>query len=108
MNRRTPLQRRTPLRQVSRKRARENRQRKADANAEHGPERPLCAWPSDSPHWADAWHEPLTRARGGSITDPANRMPMCNLHNGMLSSLTGPQLVWAYEAGLLIHSWGTT
>ena len=104
--RRVPLQRRTPLRRVSRKRAAENAARKAMA-ARVFPERPLCVWPFGPVHYADSLHEALTRARGGSITSEENTRPMCNLHNGMLSSLPESELGWAYDAGLLEHSWGT-
>jgi hypothetical protein len=103
---RTQLKRYTPIRQVSRKRARQNRERRAMATRRYGPDRPLCAWPGDTPHWADAFHEPLTRARGGSITDEENTVPMCNLHNSMLTTLTGARLREAYDLGLIKHSWG--
>lgn len=80
------------------------------------PERPLCAvWqaladagmpPLDGcTRWADALHEPLTRARGGSIVDEANTVPVCNPCNSWLSARPESELGWAYDAGLLIHSW---
>lgn len=101
---RTRLERRTPLRRVSRKRAQENRQRRKMASRRYGPDRPLCVWPGP-PHWADAFNEALTRARGGSITSEANTHPMCNLHNGMLASTPDSELGWAYAIGLIRHSW---
>lgn len=51
---------------------------------------------------ADSPHEPLTRARGGSITDPDNVVMVCWPHNQEISA-DEPQ--WAYEQGLLRHSW---
>jgi hypothetical protein len=68
-------------------------------------ERPLCVVPGPS-HWADDLHEPLTRARGGSITDEANTVPMCRAHNDMLAQRPESELGWAYDLGLLKHSWG--
>lgn len=52
---------------------------------------------------ADSPHEPLTRARGGSILDPANVVAVCWQHNQELT-LEPP---WGYELGLLRHSWET-
>lgn len=57
---------------------------------------PWCTQAGDSPH------EPLTRARGGSITDDRNIIMVCHLHN---QALTG-EPAWAYVLGLLAHSWG--
>lgn len=119
MNRRTPLVARTPLgrparlethstlhrggplRQVSTKRARENRERRAmkERRWPDG-EQPPCARPG-CPRLADDLHEILTRARGGSITDEANTLPLCRLDNDELT-LEPP---WGYELGLLRHSW---
>lgn len=119
MMRRTPLARRTPLqarkpltarsapgrrseiKPVSAKRARENRERRAmkERRWPHG-ERPRCARPG-CPRLADDLHEILTRARGGSITDEANTVPLCRLDNDELT-LEPP---WGYELGLLRHSW---
>ena len=47
-------------------------------------------------------HEPLTRARGGSITDPDNVRKVCGFHNWMFGNDEQP---WMYELGFLIHSW---
>lgn len=72
--------------------------------AELWPVRPVCAVP-----WctslADDVHEPLTRSRGGSITDPANAVPLCRPCHTVI---TDTQPDWAYEQGLLIHSWGAS
>jgi hypothetical protein len=51
--------------------------------------------------WADDVHEPLTRARGGSITDPENAVPPCRSCHDAL----GREPAWGYKAGLLRHSW---
>ena len=80
-----PLVRRTPLRSVSPKRAKVQRQRRtmvreeltrrelceAGATIRFGGHRSLCAG------LAVDLHEPLTRARGGSILDPANTVAVC-------------------------------
>ncbi|MBL7487031.1 hypothetical protein [Frankia sp. AgW1.1] len=75
---------RPPLRQVSEKRAAENRQRAA-LLARLRAERPscearfafadvTCCGPLDG-------HEPLTRARGGSVLDPDNIRMICRAHH---------------------------
>jgi len=69
----------------------------------HG-EIPRCIVPG-CPRLADDLHEPLTRARGGSITDEANCVPMCRGHNDDLAHLPESELGWAYQLGLLVHSW---
>ena len=102
MNRRVPLQRRTPLRQVSRKRAAQNRERRAMLRAKY-PDITWCEVPWCPRLAADA-HEPLTRARGGSITDPGNVVALCRPHH---NEITDEEPAWAYEYGLLEHSWGT-
>lgn len=101
MKRGAPLQRRTPLPKVSTRRARENRERRAmkERRWPDG-ERPRCGRPG-CPRLADDLHEILTRARGGSITDEANTLPLCRLDNDELT-LEPP---WGYELGLLRHSW---
>jgi hypothetical protein len=99
MKRGTPLKRRTRLRWQSTKRAAENRLRKKVAHAAFGTD-PLCSRPGCTA-WAEDCHEPLTRARGGSITDPANMAPLCRPHHNEL----GSEPAWAYEIGLLKHSW---
>lgn len=113
------LERQTPVKPVSKKRGRENRERRAMAGSLF-PDRPLCAvyelaqqqsglvpgkmlgrcW-----RWADDMHEPLTRARGGSITDPENVLPLCRICHDVLTFTPESLLGWAYEAGLIRHSW---
>lgn len=93
------LRRLTELRRVSKQRQRENRERRAVVAALF-PERPRCAVP-DCTRLADDVHEPLTRARGGSITDPTNMVPLCRPHHRQVQ--LGPP--WAYELGLMVHSW---
>ncbi len=98
-----PLARRTPLRAVSVKRQRENRERRAMADQRWPDgEVPACVVP-----WcrrlADDLHEPLTRARGGSITDEDNTVPLCRGHH---DDLTG-EADWGYELDLIVHSWDT-
>jgi len=51
---------------------------------------------------ADDVHEPLTRARGGSIVDPENMRPLCRAHHHWVT-VSEPQA--AYDLGLLRHSW---
>lgn len=46
-------------------------------------------------------HEPLTRARGGSIVDPENLLWLCRSHHDW----THDHPVQAHEVGLLKHSW---
>jgi hypothetical protein len=119
VNRNAPLQRRTPLqartglrtttrlaayktiRQVSKKRAAENNKRRAMLQAKY-PGRPMCEVPWCN-KWADDAHEPLTRARGGSITDPGNVKVICRPHH---DEITFTEPAWAYELGFLVHSWG--
>jgi hypothetical protein len=48
-------------------------------------------------------HEPLTRARGGSILARDNIRKVCHPHNVMFSADEQP---WMYELGFLVHSWG--
>ncbi|WP_329521214.1 HNH endonuclease signature motif containing protein [Spirillospora sp. NBC_01491] len=94
------LARRTPLRAVSSQRAAENRERRKVVHAVFG-DAPRCVAPGCG-RLADDTHEPLTRARGGSITNPSNMAPLCR---GCHTEITDTQPDWAYAAGLLIHSW---
>lgn len=87
------------LKPVSAKRAAENKLRREVAHATFG-RNPPCSKPGcDQP--ADDCHEPLTRGRGGSITDADNMVPLCRPHHDAVH--LGPD--WAYEAGLMRHSW---
>jgi hypothetical protein len=95
------LQRGTRIRPVSKKRAAKNRERRAMRNRRWpAGERPRCARPG-CPRLADDLHEILTRARGGSITDEANTVPLCRQDNDELTL----EPAWGYELGLLRHSW---
>ena len=94
----------TRLNQVSAKRRAQNRQRRAMVNR---------LWPDGCPPcfvpWctrlADDLHEALTRARGGSITDPENAFPLCRQHHDEVTFRPESELQWAYDLGILIHSW---
>ena len=112
------LQRRTGIRPVSGKRRAENQQRRAMIAVLY-PERPLCVvyslfqfYPDSIPaevilrcgRWADDVHEPLTRARGGSITDPGNASAPCRSCHHALTFTPTSELAWAYALGLLRHS----
>lgn len=90
----------TPLKAISTKRRRANRVRRDVAYATFG-DAPDCAVPG-CPRPANDIHEPLTRARGGSITDPANMAPLCRPHH---TEITDTEPAWAYDLGLLVHSW---
>jgi len=106
LHRRTPLHshaaltRKTRLPLVSRKRARENRQRAAVIDR-LWPGRVTQCWRDGCPRLADDIHEIQTRARGGSITDPANLAPLCRPCHDEATN----EAPWAYEQGLLAHSW---
>lgn len=89
----------SPLAPVSGKRKAENRERRAMAESRFPGMNPRCAVP-----WctrpADALHEILSRARGGSITDPGNTVPACNICNEELTH----EPEWGYRLGLIKHS----
>lgn len=96
----TGLARVTPLRPVSANRRADNRERRRVVFAIFG-DAPVCAVPGCG-RLADDVHEPVTRARGGSILSADNMAPLCRPHHTEISDL---QPEWAYEAGLLRHSW---
>jgi hypothetical protein len=98
----TRLERHTAIRRVSRKRARENRERSRLVRELFGPEPVRCAWPR-CPDLADDIHEILPRGRGGSITDPSIWAPLCRFHNELATDDTRNQE--GREAGLVFHSW---
>lgn len=87
------------MRHRSRKTERKYRQRRKLV-AELAGEPTICPVP-----WcteiADSPHEPLTRARGGSILDPDNVVLVCWRHNQELTL----EPAWGYQLGLLKHSW---
>lgn len=99
----TPESRPAPIRPVSKKRAKQNRERAAMADRLYPDRREgtvMCAVPWCTRR-ADDLHEPLTRARGGSITDEDNVLPTCRFHNDELTK----EPAWGYELGFLRHSW---
>lgn len=104
--RRTPMERgtadlkRSPLKPVSPMRRQENRERRALVVRLWPDGRPQCVVPW-CPRPADDLHEPLTRARGGSITDPDNAVPVCRPCHDWI----GAEPVWAYQLDLLVPSW---
>ena len=94
---------RVPLKAVSGKRARENRQRAAMADR-LWPDRhegtvmctvPECGRP------ADDLHEPKFRSRGGSIVDEGNAAPVCRTHHEWIHA----HPVEAARLGLAVPSW---
>jgi 5-methylcytosine-specific restriction endonuclease McrA len=89
---------------ASARRKTENRQRRKMVAGLFGGERPPCRRPGCT-RLADDVHEPLTRARGGSITDPANAVPLCRPCHDEVTFRPESELGWAYDAGLLRHSW---
>ena len=95
-----PLRSGGPLPLVSRKRATQIRERRAMLRAKY-PAVVLCEVPYCN-RVADDAHEPLTRARGGSITDPGNVLAICRPHH---DKVTSEEPEWAYELGFLAHSW---
>src|SRR6266581_3303309 len=88
------------LRPVSAKRARVNRERAKMVAAMTGGVPVPCAVPGCYRLAVDA-HEVLTRARGGSITDPGNVRLICREHHDEI----GTEPAWAYVLGFLVHSW---
>lgn len=72
------------MRRVSKKRARVNRVRRKNLIAAFGPD-PMCKFPGCF-RWADDAHEVLSRARGGSVTDPANVAPLCRGHHDWVTT----------------------
>lgn len=86
MKRSGPIQRKTPMRRVSKKTAKRNRDR-SRFRFEQLAERPRCesrdtiwtiepTWDGCT-RWATDLHEPLTRARGGSVLDASNTVATC-------------------------------
>lgn len=115
LKRRTPLKqtsslnRDTPLKPVSKKRAAENRRRR-NVIAQVLQTRTVCEAGHaietiDRDHRCrrtpDDVHEPLTRARGGSITDPDNMVVICRACHDWVH--THPEA--ATSVGLLVHSY---
>ncbi len=94
---------RTPIKPVSAKRARQNRERAAMADRLWPDRREgtvMCTVP-ECGRPADDGNEILPRARGGSITDENNVHPCCRQHNEELTK----EPEWGYDLGFLRHSW---
>lgn len=96
---------RSPLRPVSKKRAKANVERRKVLIEKYGlPDTWSCelqAIIGTTCAGAIHGHELLKRSRGGSITDPDNIMLACDFHNGWVEDF--PSL--ASELGLSKHSW---
>lgn len=92
---------RKPIRAVSVKRARENRERaKLRPLVVGGP----CAARLDGcTGIATDWHERLSRARGGSITDPENGVGLCRHCHDYI----GTHPAWALAEGWLLSQYGS-
>ncbi len=90
------------LKATSAKRDRENRERKQMIDEMFPDGRPRCIRPGCT-RLADDVHEPLTRGRGGDITDPDNAAPLCRTDHDEITFGGDPQ--WAYDLELLVHSW---
>ena len=86
MKRAGPLKRKTPLNLNPTEAAKRDRAR-ANFRLQQLAERPTCEardtiWTIDPTwdgctRWATDLHEPLTRARGGSVLDPSNTIATC-------------------------------
>lgn len=92
------------MRRVSAKRAALQRDRQATVQAVLDRDR-ACRAASLVPE-VRCWgpldvHEILTRARGGSITDPDAALALCRNHHDWVHN----HPVVAHERGLLAHSW---
>ena len=104
--RREPLKRQGRVNPVSDKRRVENRQRAAMLREMFPePENVMCVVPGCCRRADDA-HEPLSRGRGGSITDKTNVVPICRPHHDEITFRPTSELGWAYDLGLLKHSGG--
>lgn len=93
---------RTPLRYRSGKTAAVYRERRVLVEGLLS-ERPWCEVPDCDRRSTDV-HEPLTRARGGSILDETNCRAVCAEHHREIHER---QPDWAYELGFLRRSWDT-
>lgn len=92
--------RRTPLRRRSKKTAAlyvERRKLVTFLLTVH----PICEVPWCTNRSEDV-HEPLTRARGGSITDPENCKCVCRMHHDLIHANESD---WIEDLGFLKHSW---
>jgi hypothetical protein len=96
---------RTPINKVSKKRQRENAQRRKVLIEKYGlPDTWRCELGSiigSACHGPIHGHELLKRSRGGSITNPDNIMLACDYHNGWVELY--PSI--AEQLHLSRHSW---
>jgi hypothetical protein len=97
---RTPLIRRTRLRRRSLKTQRAYVARRQLVERLLT-ERPQCEVPWCSARSVDI-HEPLTRARGGSILDEDNCRAVCRMHHDLIHANAE---AWVEDLGFLRHSW---
>jgi hypothetical protein len=100
LRRRSQMKRGGPLRFRSKKTAKKYRDERVPLVKELAEEAGICPVIGCT-NVANSPHEPLTRARGGSITDPGNVVMVCWPCNQALTL----EPDWGYEQGLLIHSW---
>ena len=97
---------RSPIRRVSKKRQRENRERRRVMHATYGdnPRCVLCApllahgVVTGCNGWADDGDEILRRSAGGSITDPANVRPVGRDCHRWLTEHPALARAWDLEA----------
>lgn len=97
-----PLRVRTRIRPVSAKRAKEQRERRIAMENAFGLS-PACSAQLDGcDGYACDAHELLSRARGGSITDPENVRPLCRPCHTYITE----HPAWAEANGWALPSWG--
>ena len=104
---------RTPLRQVSKKRQKVNRLRRQAQEEAWGPQHTWRCWFRDRPamilfagpcHGSVAGHEILKRSRSGSdanLLDVNRQVPLCSFHNVWVEDNPND----ANRIGLAKHSW---
>lgn len=90
-----PWKRRKPIRPVSKRRAQQNKERRCVARQMEGARCAMCN------ARADDLHEVLSRARGGSITDPENIRPLCRPCHTYITE----HPAWAEANGWSKNSW---
>lgn len=97
------LRRTTYLRPRSAKTARLYRKARIPLVARILAERPYCevVWDAGCTGQAVMVHEPLTRARGGSITDDANTLTCCAHCHAQVHAHPAR----SHELGFLRHTW---
>jgi len=49
-------------------------------------------------------HERRKRSAGGSLTNPSNLVPACNLCNGLIEDSHGDLRAWFHEVGLVVKA----